>query len=103
MTSKIVTQTFSDHPFQKKCYMWNSFCNTVQQRLREKEEEKLECEKRESEIRRQSELPTDLTDKLRSVIPVDPIISPLDSGEDRLQERIYLFLPGHLSTHQHQT
>ena len=53
----------------------------VLQRLREKEEEKLEHEKRESEIRRQSELPTDLTDKLRRVIPVDPIVSPFDSGE----------------------
>ena len=55
----------------------------VLQRLREKEEEKLEHEKRESEIRRQSELQTDLTDKLRRVIPVDPIISPFDSGEDK--------------------
>ena len=55
----------------------------VLQRLREKEEEKLEHERRESEIRRQSELPTDLTDKLRRVIPVDPIISPFDSGEDK--------------------
>ena len=55
----------------------------VLQRLREKEEEMLEHEKRESEIRRQSELPTDLTDKLRRVIPVDPTISPFDSGEDK--------------------
>ena len=55
----------------------------VLQRLREKEEEKLEDEKRESEIRRQSGLPTDLTDKLRRFIPVDPIISPFDSGEDK--------------------
>ena len=55
----------------------------VLQRLREKEEEKLEYDKRESEIRRQSEIPTDLTDKLRRVIPVDPIISPFDSGEDK--------------------
>ena len=55
----------------------------VLQRLREKEEENLECEKRESEIRRQSELPTDLTGKLRRVMPVDPIISPFDSGEDK--------------------
>ena len=55
----------------------------VLQRLREKEEEKLEQEKRESEIRRQSGLPTDLTDKLRRVIPVDPIISPFYSGEDK--------------------
>ena len=55
----------------------------VLQRLREKEEEKLEHEKRESEIRRQSELPTDLTDKLRRLIPVDAIISPFHSGEDK--------------------
>ena len=55
----------------------------VLQRLREKEEEKVQHEKRESEIRRQSELPTDLTDKLRRVIPVDPIVSPFDSGEDK--------------------
>ena len=55
----------------------------VWQRLREQEDEDLECEKRESEIRRQSELPTDLTRKSRRVIPVDPIISPFDSGEDK--------------------
>ena len=55
----------------------------VQQRHRELKEENLEHEKRESEIRRQSELPTDLTSKLRRVIPVDPIISPFDSGEDK--------------------
>ena len=55
----------------------------VWQRLREQDEEDLECEKQESEIRRQSELPTDLTRKSRRVIPVDPIISPFDSGEDK--------------------
>ena len=55
----------------------------VLQRLREKEQENLEHEKRESEIRRQSELQTDLTGKLRRVIPVDPIISPFDSGENK--------------------
>ena len=54
----------------------------VWQRLREQEED-LECEKRESEIRRQSELPTDLTRKSRRVIPMDPIISPFDSREDK--------------------
>ena len=58
----------------------------VQQRLREQAEEKLEHEKMESERRRQSELPTDLTGKLRRVIPVDPIISPFDSGEDKVPE-----------------
>ena len=55
----------------------------VQQRLTEEEEEELECEKRESETRRQSELPTDLISKSRSVIPVDPIISPFNSEEDK--------------------
>ena len=55
----------------------------IWQRLREQEEEDLEHEKRESEIRRQSELPTDLTRKSRRVIPVDPLISPFDSGEDK--------------------
>ena len=55
----------------------------IQQRLKEQEEEDLEHEKRENEIRRQSELPTDLTRKSRRVIPVDPIISPFDSGEDK--------------------
>ena len=54
----------------------------VWQRLREQEED-LEHEKRESEIRRQSELPTDLTRRSRRVIPVDPIISPFNSGEDK--------------------
>ena len=55
----------------------------VRQRLGEKDEENLEHEKRESEIRRQSELPADLTDRPHRVIPVDPIISPFDSGEDK--------------------
>ena len=55
----------------------------VQQRLREQEEEDLGCEKREIEIRRLSELPTNLTRKSRRVIPVDPILSPFDSGEDK--------------------
>ena len=55
----------------------------VQQWLREQDEENIECEKRESEIQKQSKLPTDLTGK-RRVIPVDPIISPFDSGEDKV-------------------
>ena len=41
----------------------------------------MEREKRESERRRQSELPTD---KPRRVIPVDPVISPFDSGEEKV-------------------
>ena len=56
----------------------------VQQRHQELEQEKVEREKRESERRRQSELPTDITDKPKRLIPVDPIISPLDSGEDKV-------------------
>ena len=56
----------------------------VWQRLREQEEENIEHEKKDSEIRRQSELPTDLTDKPHRVIPVDPIISPFDSAEDKV-------------------
>ena len=40
----------------------------------------LEHKKRESEIRRQPELPTDLT---RRAISVDPIFSPFDSGDDK--------------------
>ena len=75
----------------------------VLQRLREKEEENLEYEKGESEIRRQLELPTDLTGKLRRVIPVDPIFLLLTVEKIRLQERICIFLLGHPSTHQHQT
>ena len=56
----------------------------VQQRHQELEQEKLEREKRESERRRQSELPTDITGKPRRLIPVDPIISPFYSGEDKV-------------------
>ena len=73
----------------------------VWQRLREQEEEDLEFEKRESEIRRQSELPTDLTGKSRRVIPVDTIISPFDSGEDKVPGEdtpIPHWLPEHPST-----
>ena len=56
----------------------------VQQRHRELKQEKLEREKKESEKRRQSELPIDITGKPHRVIPVDPIISPFDSGEDKV-------------------
>ena len=56
----------------------------VQQRHQELQQEELEREKRESERRRQSELPTDITGKPQRVIPVDPIISPFDSGEDKV-------------------
>ena len=58
----------------------------VQQRHQELEQEKVEREKRESERRRQSELPIDITDKPKRLIPVDPIVSPFDSGEDKVPE-----------------
>ena len=56
----------------------------IQQRHQELKQEILEREKRESERRRQSEPPTDLSDKPRRVIPKDPIISPFDSGENKV-------------------
>ena len=56
----------------------------VQQRHQELEQEKGEREKRESERGRQSELPIDIADKPKRLIPVDPIISPFDSGEDKV-------------------
>ena len=50
----------------------------------------MEKEKEESERRRQSELPIDITDRPKRLIPVDPIISPFDSGEDKVPgERTY--------------
>ena len=48
------------------------------------EQEKLEKEKEECERRRQAELPIDIRDKPKRLIPVDPIISPFDSGEDKV-------------------
>ena len=56
----------------------------VQQRNQELEQEKLEKEREESERRRQSELPIDIRDKPKRLIPVDPMISPFDSGEDKV-------------------
>ena len=56
----------------------------VQQRHHELEQEKLGKEKEESERRRQAELPIDIRDKPKRLIPVDPIISPFDSGEDKV-------------------
>ena len=56
----------------------------VQQKHQELEQEKVEREKRESERRRQSEIPIDIADKPKRLIPVDPIISPFDSGEDKV-------------------
>ena len=56
----------------------------VQQRHQELLQEELEREKRKSERRRQSELPPDITGKPKRLIPIDPIISPFDSGEDKI-------------------
>ena len=56
----------------------------VQQRHQELEQEKLEKEKKESERRRQAELPIDIRDRPKRLILVDPIISPFDSGEDKV-------------------
>ena len=56
----------------------------VQQNHQELEQEKLGKEKEESERRRQSELPVNIRDKPKRLIPVDPIISPFDSGEDKV-------------------
>ena len=56
----------------------------VQQRHQELLQEELEREKRESERRRQLELLTDIAGKPKRLIPVDPIISLFDSGEDKV-------------------
>ena len=56
----------------------------VQQRNQELEQEKLEKEREESERRRQSKLPIDIRDRPKRLIPVDPIISPFDSGKDKV-------------------
>ena len=59
----------------------------IQQRHQELLQEELEREKRESERRRQSEQLTDITGKPKRLIPVDPIISPFDSGEDKVPRK----------------
>ena len=71
----------------------------VQQRHQELEQEKLEKEKEESERRRHSELPIDIIHKPKRLIPVDPIISPFDSGKIKFQEKGHTDL---LTTHSHQ-
>ena len=58
--------------------------HVVQQRYQDKQQEDLKREKRESERRRKSELPVDITGKPKRVIPVDPIKSPFDSEETRV-------------------
>ena len=62
----------------------------VQQRLQEKQEEELEREKRESKKRRQVEVPHDVINRPRRLIPVEPVLSPFEiegrkvPGEDLL-------------------
>ena len=68
----------------------------VQQRNQELEQEKLEKEREESERRRQSELPIDIRDKPKRLIPVDPIISPFE--KIKFQEKVHTDL---LTTHSH--
>ena len=55
-----------------------SSAKTSRARARESGEKKRESE------RRQSEIPIDIADKPKRLIPVDPIISPFDSGEDKV-------------------
>ena len=50
----------------------------VQQRLQEKQLEELEKEKRESKKRRQIEVPHDIINRPRRLIPVEPILSPFE-------------------------
>ena len=62
----------------------------VQQRLQEKQQEELDREKRESKKRRQVEVPHDIINRPRRLIPVEPILSPFEIegrkvlGEDPL-------------------
>ena len=62
----------------------------VQQRLKEKQQEETEKEKRESKKRRQIEVPHDIINRPRRLIPVEPILSPFElegrkvPGEDPL-------------------
>ena len=56
----------------------------VQQRYQEKQQEDLEREKRESVKRRQAEFPTDIVSRPRRLIPVEPVISPFDSEENKV-------------------
>ena len=52
-------------------------------------------------MRRRSELPTGTTNKPHRIIPVDPIISPFDSGKDKVPREdspISYWSPEHPST-----
>ena len=77
----------------------------VQQRLQEKQLEELEKEKRESKKRRQIEVPHDIINRPRRLIPVEPILSPFEiegrkvPGEDPL----VLQLPFEKSTSNPET
>ena len=78
----------------------------VQQGHQELLQEELEREKRESERRRQSELSPDITGKPKRLIPVDPIISLFDSGEDKVPgEETYIPYrpPEHPSSPDHNS
>ena len=59
----------------------------VQQGYQEKQKEDLEREKRESVRRTQAELPTYIINKPRRLIPVEPVISPFDSEENKVPEK----------------
>ena len=50
----------------------------VQQRLQEKQQEEIEKKKRKSEKRRQIEVPHDIINRPRRLIPVEPILSPFE-------------------------
>ena len=56
----------------------------VRQCNRELDEENLECERKESEARRRLDTLVNSEGKPHGVIPVDPIISPFDSEEEKV-------------------
>ena len=66
----------------------------MQQRLQEIQQEELEKEKRESKERRQIEIPHDIINKPRRLIPVEPVLSSFKiegrnvPGEDPLIPQI---------------
>ena len=58
----------------------------VQQRLQEIQQEELEKEKRESKGSRQVEVPHDIINRPRRLIPVEPILSPFEIEGRRVPE-----------------
>ena len=58
----------------------------VQQRLQEIQQEELEREKRESKKRRQVEVPHDIINRPRRLIPVEPVLSPFEIEGRRVPE-----------------